>query len=169
MAQNVVNSANGNPWIKLAGIAVGIVIVAGAVVVATLSSNSNSGQNTPTPGKLLQQPSPEPELTPATGGAGALSGGGTDDPTRKHHAWAKYLGGAEKQDLVPLPKTVHDAYHSGLDKILPRQKGTSYYQSLKGEARIQMYRDLAAYTKAFDQKYGTKLFEAMLKNGFTEQ
>jgi hypothetical protein len=68
--------------------------------------------------------------------------------------------------LVPLPKSIHDVYHSGLDKILPRQKGTQYYEQLDGLARQQMYRDLADYTKAFDAKYGTKLYDAMLKEGF---
>ena len=88
------------------------------------------------------------------------------DPERLHHAWAKYLGGAKTQDLVPLSKSVHDAYHSGLDKILPRQKGAAYYESGTGAARQQMYQDLRDYTKAFDAKHGTKLFEAMLKEGF---
>jgi hypothetical protein len=36
----------------------------------------------------------------------------------KHHAWPKYLGGAAKQELVPLSKSLHDAFHSGLDKVL---------------------------------------------------
>ena len=85
---------------------------------------------------------------------------------RKHHSWPKYLGGALKQDLVPLSKPLHDAYHSGLDKILARQKGSSFYAKISGAARQQMYRDLADYTKAFDAKYGTKLYEAMLKEGF---
>jgi RHS repeat-associated protein len=88
------------------------------------------------------------------------------DPLRKHHSWPKYLGGAEKQDLVPLPKSLHDAYHSGLDKILPRQKGTEYYESLSGSARDQVLLDLADYTLAFDAKYGTTLYQAMLKEGF---
>jgi hypothetical protein len=91
------------------------------------------------------------------------------DPVRLHHSWAKYLGGAEKQDLVPLPKSVHDAYHSGLDKILPRQRGTAYFDSLTGKAKEQMYRDLIDYTKAFDAKYGTKLYDAMIKNGLPDQ
>ena len=50
--------------------------------------------------------------------------------------------------------------------MLPRQKGTAYYDALTGEAKSQMYRDLADYTKAFDAKYGTQLYNAMLKNGF---
>ena len=61
---------------------------------------------------------------------------------------------------------MHDAYHSGLDKILPRQKGTKHYEGLSGAAKDKMYRDLGDYTKAFDAKNGTKLFDAMLKEGF---
>ena len=86
--------------------------------------------------------------------------------THLHHAWPKYLGGPSKQVLERLPKSVHDAYHSGLDKILPRQWGTKYYDNLSDAARRQMERDLADYTKAFDSKYGTKLWQSMLDNGF---
>ena len=37
---------------------------------------------------------------------------------------------------------------------------------LVGAAKKQMQRDLAAYTKAFDAKYGTTLFQSLLNNGF---
>lgn len=86
--------------------------------------------------------------------------------THLHHAWPKYLGGPLKQDLVRLSKPIHDLYHSGLDKILPRQWSAKYYQALTGPARAQVMRDLATYTKAFDAKYGTNLYEMMVKNGF---
>jgi RHS repeat-associated protein len=85
---------------------------------------------------------------------------------RKHHSWPKYLGGAEAQDLVPLEKWLHDAYHSGLDKVLPRQNGTQYYESLTGAAQQQTLQDLADYTRAFDAKYGTQLYRAMMNEGF---
>lgn len=88
--------------------------------------------------------------------------------THGHHAWPKYLGGPAKQDLARLPKSVHDAFHSGLDKILPRQRGTAYYEGLSPAARQQTQRDLADYTRAFDAKNGTRLYESMLRNGFPE-
>jgi hypothetical protein len=70
--------------------------------------------------------------------------------------------------LVPLSKPLHDAFHNGLDKILPRQWGTAYYESLDPVARQQALTDLAAYTKAFDakSKYGTKPYDPLLENGF---
>jgi hypothetical protein len=80
-----------------------------------------------------------------------------DDIVQFHHAWPKYLGGAAQQILEPLPKAVHDAFHSGLDKILPRQAGTKYYEKLSPEARRQLLKDLSDYTRAFDAKYGTQL------------
>ena len=83
-----------------------------------------------------------------------------------HHAWPKYLGGPSKQVLVKLPKAVHDAFHSGLDKILPRQWGKNYYDNLGAAGRRQMLEDLDAYTKAFDAKYNTNLWQSMLNNGF---
>lgn len=61
---------------------------------------------------------------------------------------------------------MHDAFHSGLDKILPRQAGTAYYEALSPAARTQALQDLAAYTKAFDAKNGTNLYEAMVREGF---
>jgi hypothetical protein len=38
--------------------------------------------------------------------------------------------------------------------------------ALNPEARGQMLRDLASYVKGFDKKYGTKLYDAMVRNGF---
>jgi RHS repeat-associated protein len=90
---------------------------------------------------------------------------GADDAVRFHHAWPKYLGGAVQQILEPLPKAVHDAFHSGLDKLLPRQRGTKYYEALSAAARSQALKDLAAYARAFDAKYGTRLFEALRREG----
>jgi hypothetical protein len=46
------------------------------------------------------------------------------------------------------------------------QNGTAYYEGLTGAAQKQALQDLAAYTKAFDAKYGTKLYNAMIKEGF---
>jgi hypothetical protein len=84
----------------------------------------------------------------------------------KHHSWPKYLGGAAKQDLITLPKDLHQSFHGGLDKILPRQWGTAYYESLTPTAREQILNDLAAYTQAFDVKHGTQIFDALRKTGF---
>ncbi len=86
--------------------------------------------------------------------------------TNGHHPWPKYLGGPAKQDLAKLSEPLHKAYHSGLDKILPRQRGTAYYDNLSPQAKQQLIRDLAAYTKAFDAKYGTRLYDSLVHNGF---
>ena len=89
-----------------------------------------------------------------------------EDAVRFHHPWPMYLGGKTQQILEALPKAIHDAYHSGLDKILARQKGAAYYAALSPAARAEALQDLAAYTKAFDAKYGTKLYDAMVREGF---
>ena len=102
----------------------------------------------------------------AVHGMKVARGGAARGITHAHHAWPKYLGGPKVQDLQRLPKSVHDAYHSGLDKILPRQRGTAYYDNLGSAARQQMQRDLADYTKAFDAKNGTQLYDSMIRNGF---
>jgi RHS repeat-associated protein len=107
------------------------------------------------------------EATAASAAVGAAAASaGKYCLTQLHHAWPKYLGGPAKQALVELQKSLHDAYHSGLDKILPRQWGKSYYDNLTGQALEQAQRDLASYTQAFDAKYGTQLYESMIKNGF---
>ncbi len=83
-----------------------------------------------------------------------------------HHTWPKYLGGPTKQDLVRLPKNIHDAYHRGLGGILDRRRGAEYYDALSAAARKLIEQKLAKFTKEFDAQYGTKLWEAILKNGF---
>ncbi|MBP7140668.1 MAG: hypothetical protein KBA71_02080 [Opitutaceae bacterium] len=88
------------------------------------------------------------------------------DAVRFHHAWPKYLGGAQQQILEPLPKWMYDAYHSGLDKILPRQRGADFYQKMSPAARQQLNARLGAYTKAFDAQHNTQLFDAMVREGF---
>jgi hypothetical protein len=85
-----------------------------------------------------------------------------------HHPWPKYLGGAVKQELVSLPKSLHYAFHRGLDEYLPKWQGTAYYESLGPTERQQALQQLAAYTKDFDAEHGTKLYDALLKNGFPE-
>jgi hypothetical protein len=90
-------------------------------------------------------------------------GGGS---TQQHHAFPQYLGGAAKQSLVPLQTAVHQAYHAALDKVLPRQVGKAYYDALSPSARTQMLQDLGSVTQAFDAKFGTNLYSALLKNGF---
>jgi len=88
------------------------------------------------------------------------------DTINLHHAWPKYLGGAVKQDLVSLPKSLHDEFHKGLDEYLPRRFGTAYYESLGPTEKQQAFQHLATYTKNFDAEYGTKLYDALHKNGF---
>jgi hypothetical protein len=85
-----------------------------------------------------------------------------------HHPWPMYLGGAVKQELVSLPKSLHYAYHRGLDTYLPRKRSTAHYESLGPAEKQQALQVLAAHTKNFDADDGTKLYDALLKNGFPE-
>ena len=95
---------------------------------------------------------------------------GLDDPqiestTQGHHPWPKYLGGPKEQDLIDLPTELHQKYHGGLDKILPRQKGKSYYDDLSPEAKEENRQKLREYTRSFDEKYGTHLYDSLSKEG----
>jgi RHS repeat-associated protein len=83
-----------------------------------------------------------------------------------HHPWPKYLGGNPEQILEPLPKALHDAYHAGLDQILPRQPGADFYSDLPPDAQAQVLQALNTYTQAFDAQYGTQLYNAMVREGF---
>jgi len=82
----------------------------------------------------------------------------------RHHAWPKYLGAA-KQELAPLARSMHEAFHAGLDKIRPRQWGAKYSANLPAAAKAQALRDLAAYAKAFDAQHGTEIFKYLAKAG----
>ena len=84
---------------------------------------------------------------------------------RLHHVWPQYLGGAAKQKLQRLPRSLHDAYHAGLDKILPRQVrggAAEYYRSLSPSQQAVNFQKFMEYTKAFDAKHGTALWKAIV-------
>jgi len=83
--------------------------------------------------------------------------------THFHHAWPKYLGGPAKQQFEKLPKWVHDSYHSGLDKILPRHVGGKHYAGRSAAEKAADMQALKNYTQDFDKKYGTNLWEAFLR------
>jgi hypothetical protein len=87
---------------------------------------------------------------------------------RYHHSFPQYLGGRYQQILEPLPKSLHDAYHSGLDKILPRALGSAYYQGLSAAKQADVLREFRAYTQAFDEMHGTKLWDAAVREGVLE-
>jgi hypothetical protein len=101
-------------------------------------------------------------------GAKGVVRGVAADAIHLHHPWPMYLGGAVKQDLVPLPKSPHVEFHRRLDEYLPKQLGTAYYESLSPTKRQEALQTLAEQTKKFDAEHGTKLYDALLKNGFPE-
>ena len=73
-----------------------------------------------------------------------------------------------QQILKPVPKGVH-SFPRGLDKIFSRQAGTKYDENLSPTALCRVLRDLSDYTKAFDAKYGTALYDPMRREGFAYQ
>jgi hypothetical protein len=101
-------------------------------------------------------------------GAKAVARGVARKTTDGHHPFVKYLGGAVKQELVELPRSLHVEFHRRLDRVVPKQKGTAHYQSLGPEKRREALQGLANVTKEFDADYGTNLYDALLKNGFPE-
>ena len=74
-----------------------------------------------------------------------------------HHPFPIYLGGPVKQELVRLPRSLHQEFHKGLDEHLSRWEGKAYYDSLAPTERQEALQTLATYTKDFDAKHGTKL------------
>ena len=83
-----------------------------------------------------------------------------------HHPFPMYLGGAKKQILVPLEKSLHVAYHRGLDVYYKRSKGTAFFAAFSAAKREAVLHDLIVYTKQFDAQHGTNIYGAMLQNLF---
>jgi hypothetical protein len=68
--------------------------------------------------------------------------------------------------LLPLGRELHQQYHAGLDKIADRFRGKVYFDTLSPADKTALFRRVAAYTKDFDAKHGTHVYQVMLKNGF---
>lgn len=91
--------------------------------------------------------------------------------SNEHHAWPKYLGGPEEGPLISLDKHLHDIYHSGLDKVLPRipknllpdETATEYYAKLSSAEKAKNLDILKRYTLDFDIVFGTKISDVLKK------
>jgi hypothetical protein len=53
-----------------------------------------------------------------------------------------------------------------LDQTVPKWLGKAYYESLDPTKKQQAFQALVTQTKKFDAEHGTKLYDALLKNGF---
>ena len=86
-----------------------------------------------------------------------------------HHGFPQYLGGKYEQELVNLPNDLHYLYHEEVDKILkiPRKYGSAYYKKLSRAEINEILDKLLAHAKNFDERYGTKIEDA-LKKGIQE-
>ena len=121
-------------------------------------------------GRGPSEPSARPAEPAKTGGV--KDGTAPANPAQKitpevgHHPWPKYLGGPPKQSLEKVEPPLHNKYHGLLDKVLPRQAGRKFYESLPAESRQQMMNNLREFTKEFDSLFGTKFHDGMLRNGF---
>jgi hypothetical protein len=82
-----------------------------------------------------------------------------------HHAWPKYLGGPEKGPLIGLDEQLHRAFHSALDKELPRQlpNATKYYAGLSQAEKLQNIKKLKAVARDFDMQWGSRIGERLNK------
>ena len=89
----------------------------------------------------------------------------TDLDIRFHHAYPKYLGGAEDQLLEPVPTEMHYEYHAALDEVLPRSEGTAYYAARTGAERDADIEAFKQVTQDFDAKNGTSFWEAAQREG----
>jgi hypothetical protein len=86
--------------------------------------------------------------------------------TERHHPWPKYLGGAEDQELVELPRSLHIEYHRGVQEFAEHWRGKPYYDNMSPDARAELFEQLSRYTKQFDDEHGTSLLEALRRNRF---
>jgi hypothetical protein len=83
-----------------------------------------------------------------------------------HHAWPKYLGGLEKQILTKLPQNLHVRYHRALDTMAKRTLGKRHFEDLSPQERRALFRAIGEFSKLFDGKYGTHIYQDMIRNGF---
>lgn len=58
---------------------------------------------------------------------------------------------------------LHREYHAGLDKIIPRSKGTNYIFLLDGLEQAKIWSEIMSYTEKFDKAHSTKLIDALKK------
>jgi len=99
-------------------------------------------------------------------GAKGVARGALAEAIHLHHPWSMYLGGPVKQELVALPRSLHLQFHRELDKVLPRKKGAAFYKSRSPTEKQEDLQKFAEHTQKFDAEHGTKLYDALLKNGF---
>ena len=81
--------------------------------------------------------------------------------TQEHHPWPKYLGGPKKQPLYTMDTKLHEAYHTGLDKIFSRFDGSKVWSELTPEQQREIITSLQHYNLNFDQVNGTNTFNAI--------
>lgn len=117
---------------------------------------------------MMGASAPVPRPTGMILGANKVARGVARKATDDHHSLPIYLGGPVKQKLVELPRSLHVEFHRRLDAVVPKQRGTAYYKSLSPEKMQEALQELAKVTKEFDAEHGTKLYDALLKNGFSE-
>jgi hypothetical protein len=101
--------------------------------------------------------------TAATDGLGGDMGKAENLATDLHHAYPKYLGGPMQQELLKLPRDLHQLYHAGLDAIAPRWKSKAYFDKLSPKAKAALLNKLIDYTIKFDKEHGTKINNALQK------
>jgi hypothetical protein len=80
-----------------------------------------------------------------------------------HHAWPKYLGGPEAGPLIGLDEQLHQLFHAGLDKLLPRNKGTAYYAAFSDAEKLKNIKILKDYARSFDIDYKSRIYETLMK------
>jgi len=80
-----------------------------------------------------------------------------------HHAWPKYLGGPKKGPLIPVDERLHQLFHAGLDKILPRSLGAEYFAHLSEAEKIKNINMLKNYARDFDIDYHTRIYDTLMK------
>jgi len=79
----------------------------------------------------------------------------------RHHAWPEYLGGDAKQALISLDELKHTKFHSLLDSVLKRRKGTAYYAARTPAQKAEDIATLKRIARDFDIVEGTKISEQL--------
>ena len=88
---------------------------------------------------------------------------GNQPSSQAHHPWPQYLGGPKKQPLLDLPTKLHEKYHSGLDKLWSRYKGSKTWSQLSKAEQDEILSGLKEYSQRFDADNGTNTLDALGK------
>ena len=76
---------------------------------------------------------------------------------------AHLSGRSEERTTIGLEEKLHQAFHSALDKVLPRKPGAQYYAGLSPAQKAKNIETLKQVARDFDIDFKTKIYNRLLQ------